>query len=224
MRLSIDPDEYLVQVPAPLRKRPMIEASLPDRGCKHRTEPVPPVPNRLVADVDARSNRISSTLSQRQRIADIHHHHEADHLGRAVEITEGIAHRRRLRILARWLKPIYPDNARPASSRRSTWSSSRLPARLGSGPLLFSSLNMRRCCSGRGWSAVQPNKQPLRHPGGSLSHPEFDVEQRQPSSPHPKRNSSSSRSRETAWKSGRGGWRTQGSYGRRPISYAAGST
>jgi len=50
-------------------------------------------------------------LSQRQRIADIHHHHEADHLGRAVEITEGIAHRRRLRNLATRLKPIYSDNA-----------------------------------------------------------------------------------------------------------------
>ena len=50
-------------------------------------------------------------LSQRQQIADIHHHNEADHLGRAVEITEGIAHRRRLRILARRLKPIYSDNA-----------------------------------------------------------------------------------------------------------------
>ena len=50
-------------------------------------------------------------LSQRQRKADIHHHHEADHLGRAVEIAEGIAHRRRLRILARRLKPIYSDNA-----------------------------------------------------------------------------------------------------------------
>ena len=31
MRLSIDPDEHLVQVPAPLRKRPMMKASLPDR-------------------------------------------------------------------------------------------------------------------------------------------------------------------------------------------------
>jgi hypothetical protein len=45
------------------------------------------------------------------RIADIHHHHEADHLGRAVEITEGIVHRRRLRILAKRLTPIYSDNA-----------------------------------------------------------------------------------------------------------------
>ncbi len=53
MRLSIDPDEYLVQVPAPLRKRPMMKASFPDRGPKHRTEPVPPEPHCLVADVDA---------------------------------------------------------------------------------------------------------------------------------------------------------------------------
>jgi porin len=89
----------------------MMKASLPDRGRKHRTEPGPPVPNRLVADIDSPLEQNILNLSQRQRIADIHHHHEADHLGRAVEITEGIAHRRRLRILARRLKPIYSDNA-----------------------------------------------------------------------------------------------------------------
>src|SRR5665648_834401 len=50
-----------------------------------------------------RSNRISSTCRSDSD--------EADHLGRAVEITEGIAHRRRLRILARRLKPIYSDIA-----------------------------------------------------------------------------------------------------------------
>src|SRR5665648_8440 len=111
MHLSIDPDEHLVQVPAPWRKRPMMKASFSDRGRKHRTEPVPPGPNRLVADVDAPLEQNILNLPQRQRIADIHHHHEADHLGRAVEITEGIAHRRRLRILARRLKPIYSDNA-----------------------------------------------------------------------------------------------------------------
>ena len=71
LRLSIDPDEHLVQVPAPLRKRPMMKASLPDRGRKHRTEPVPPVPNRLVADVDAPLEQNILDLSQRQRIADI---------------------------------------------------------------------------------------------------------------------------------------------------------
>jgi hypothetical protein len=52
--------------------------------------------NALVADVDAPLKQNILDLSKRQRIADIHHHHEADHLGRTVEITEGIAHRRRL--------------------------------------------------------------------------------------------------------------------------------
>ena len=111
MRLAIDPDENFVEMPAPLRKRAMMNASFPDRGGEHRTEPVPPVPNRLVADVDAPLKQEILDLSQRQRIADIHHHREADHLGRAVEITEWIAHRRSLRILARRFKPIYSDNA-----------------------------------------------------------------------------------------------------------------
>jgi S1-C subfamily serine protease len=64
-----------------------------------------------VADVDAPLKEQIFDLPQRQRIADIHHHREADHLRRAVEITEGSAHRRRLRILVRSLKPIYSDNA-----------------------------------------------------------------------------------------------------------------
>jgi hypothetical protein len=53
MRLSIDPDEHLVQVPAPLRKRPMMKAPFPDLRSKHRTETVPPEPHRLVTDVYA---------------------------------------------------------------------------------------------------------------------------------------------------------------------------
>src|SRR4030042_5858811 len=89
-----------------------MNASFSDLFCEHRTEAIPPEPYCLVADVDAPLEQDILDLSQRQWIADIHHHREADHLGRAVEITEGIAHRRRLRILARRLKPIYSDNAR----------------------------------------------------------------------------------------------------------------
>ena len=44
-------------------------------------------------------------------MADVHHHREADHLGRAVEITEGIAHRRKLQTGATRLKPIWSDTA-----------------------------------------------------------------------------------------------------------------
>jgi len=104
-------------VPAPLRKRPMMNASFPDRSREHRTEPVPPEPNRLVADIDAPLMEQIFDLSQRKRIADIHHHREADHLRRRVEITEGVLHSRRLKNLARRLKPIYSDNALPHASR-----------------------------------------------------------------------------------------------------------
>ena len=88
-----------------------MKASFPYLVGEHRTETVPPEPYRLVTDVDAPLNEQIFDLPQRQRIADIHHHREADHLGRAVEIAEGISHRRRLENLARWLKPIYSDNA-----------------------------------------------------------------------------------------------------------------
>ncbi len=53
MRLSIDPDEHLVQVPMSLRKRPMMNAPFPDLRGEHRTEPVPPETHRFVADIDA---------------------------------------------------------------------------------------------------------------------------------------------------------------------------
>ena len=89
----------------------MMNSPLPDLRGEHRTEPVPPKPHCFVADIDAPLEQDILDLSQRQRIADIHHHREANYLGRAVEITEGIAHGRRLRNLARRLKSIYSDNA-----------------------------------------------------------------------------------------------------------------
>jgi hypothetical protein len=71
----------------------------------------PTVGHGFVADIDSALEQQIFYLSQGQRITDVHHHREADHLGRAVEITEWIAHRRRLRNLARRLKPIYSDTA-----------------------------------------------------------------------------------------------------------------
>ena len=71
--------------------------------------PVPPEPHRLMADIDATLEQQILDLAQRQRIADVQHHSEADHLGRTVEITKGILHPRRLRDLPRRLKSIYSD-------------------------------------------------------------------------------------------------------------------
>jgi hypothetical protein len=64
-----------------------------------------------MADIDAALKQQIFDLPQRERITDVHHHREADHLGRTVEITEGIAHRRRLRNAPPRLKTICSDNA-----------------------------------------------------------------------------------------------------------------
>ena len=49
-----------------------------------------------MANVDAALEQEIFNLSQRQGITDIQHHSAADDLGRAIEIAEGIVHRRRL--------------------------------------------------------------------------------------------------------------------------------
>ena len=67
-----------------------------------------------MADIDAAFEQQILDLTQRKWIADVHHHREADHLGRAIEITEGIAHRPRLRNPKTKLKPIYSDDAAAA--------------------------------------------------------------------------------------------------------------
>ena len=93
-----------------------MNAAFPDLGRKQGTKAVPPVPHRLVADVDATFEQNVFDLAQRKRIADIQHHREANDLGRTVEITAGISHRLRLRNSPYPLKPIYSDNASPMRS------------------------------------------------------------------------------------------------------------
>ncbi len=51
---AVDPDEHLVQMPSPSRIASMLlNSPLPDLRGEHRTEPVPPEPHGLMADVDA---------------------------------------------------------------------------------------------------------------------------------------------------------------------------
>ena len=95
----------------------MMNAPLPDLRGEHRTEPVPPKPHCFVADIDTTLEQEIFYLSQGQRKTDVHHHHEADHFGRAVEITEGIVHLRRLRNAPPRLKPICSDNAVETAER-----------------------------------------------------------------------------------------------------------
>ena len=81
MRLAIDLHEHLVQVPATVRIPTVMNPPLPDLRGKHRTEPVPPEPYRLVADIDTALEQQVLDLAQRQRITNLHHHRQADDLG-----------------------------------------------------------------------------------------------------------------------------------------------
>jgi len=58
----------------------MMHAPLADLCREHRTEPVPPEPHGFVADIDAALGQQIFDLPQRQWIADLHHHREADDL------------------------------------------------------------------------------------------------------------------------------------------------
>ncbi len=58
-----------------------MDASFSDLRGEHRTEPVPPEPYRLMANIDATLKQNIFYLPQRQRVTDIHHHREADYLG-----------------------------------------------------------------------------------------------------------------------------------------------
>jgi hypothetical protein len=63
MRLAIDPHEHFVQVPS--RTAPVSDAALSDLGSKKWTDPVPPKPPRLMADVDAAVEQQILDLAQR---------------------------------------------------------------------------------------------------------------------------------------------------------------
>ena len=112
MSLAVDADQHLIKVPAPVRPVAPVYPPFPDLASKHRTEPVPPIAHRLVADVDTTFEHDVFDLAQRQRIADVHHHRETDDLGRAVKITKGIVHYHRLREVPFQLNPIFSDNAK----------------------------------------------------------------------------------------------------------------
>jgi hypothetical protein len=64
MRLPVDPDEHFVQVPAPVRIRPMMNATLPGLWGKQRTETIPLQPHGLMAYVDTALEQQIFDLSQ----------------------------------------------------------------------------------------------------------------------------------------------------------------
>ena len=65
MCLAVDTHENLVQMPAPVRIRMVLNAPFADLHRKHRAKTVPPEPYRLVADIDASFMKKILDLPQR---------------------------------------------------------------------------------------------------------------------------------------------------------------
>ena len=63
-----------------------------------------------MADIDAALDQQIFDLSQRQRVADIHHHREPDDLWRTVEIAEGVLHLVKLWMPHLHINPFLSDN------------------------------------------------------------------------------------------------------------------
>ena len=64
-----------------------------------------------MADVDAAFEQDVLDLTQRQRIANVHHDRNADHLGGTIEAAEQVSHPRRVWITTHRLKSDCSDNA-----------------------------------------------------------------------------------------------------------------
>ncbi|MFY8038684.1 MAG: hypothetical protein ACOVN4_03315 [Bosea sp. (in: a-proteobacteria)] len=71
--------------------RILLNAVPSDLCCKYLPEPVPPKPLSLVRDVDAALVQQVLDTVQRERIMDIHHHPQADDVGRRPEAAEDAA-------------------------------------------------------------------------------------------------------------------------------------
>jgi len=91
--LAVDLHEHLIQVPSPLdeaahARNPLLS----DLGREHRTKPVPPKSDGLMADVDPALSQEILDISQRKRVPHVHHDDQTNHFWRAVEITERVPH------------------------------------------------------------------------------------------------------------------------------------
>lgn len=81
MRLAVDAHEYLVHAPASLRITPLLNPALADLRREDRAEAISRETHRLMADVDSPFDQDVLDLTQGQRMPDMQHHRQADHLG-----------------------------------------------------------------------------------------------------------------------------------------------
>ena len=113
MLLTVDLHEHLVQMPAPSAGFQTLDPPFSDLRSKHRTEPMPPKSNGLVAHVDAAFVEQIFHIAQRQRETDVQHYRQADDLTARFEIAKWIrfCHPTRLQSRPARLKLICSDSA-----------------------------------------------------------------------------------------------------------------
>ncbi len=72
----------------------------PDLRRENRPEAVSPEPHRLMRDVNAALVQQVLDVQERERIADNHHHRQADDLGAGLEVAENAGAARPVRLAA----------------------------------------------------------------------------------------------------------------------------
>jgi hypothetical protein len=90
VRDAVDLHEDLIQIPSPVGQGPhVIDPLSLDLGGEQRAKSVPPEPHGLVADVDAALMQQVLDVAERQRVADVPRHCQADDLWAGLDVPEG---------------------------------------------------------------------------------------------------------------------------------------
>jgi hypothetical protein len=121
MGLSIDYHEHLVQMPLPIGMSVhLLDAFFTNLGRENRAKPSPPKPNCLVTDIDASLVQQVFNISKRKRKTLVHHHCQANDLGRRFEVTKRGAFCRpqTLRNRPALFKPVSSDSAAETVEQR----------------------------------------------------------------------------------------------------------
>ena len=98
MQLTVDLHKNFVEVLSPVARPQPRNPLLSDLSREQRTKPIPPKPNRFVADLDAALIQQVFDVAPRQRVSNIHHNRQADDIGRRLEVPEraALGHQTRL--------------------------------------------------------------------------------------------------------------------------------
>ena len=89
VRLAVNLPDQLLQMPLPVRKssHPTDPISTNFSGA-NRGKPMPPKPNRPVAELDPKLFKQILNVPKRQREPDVQHHRQTDDLGARLEVLE----------------------------------------------------------------------------------------------------------------------------------------